>query len=397
MKQLSFSILLLMLISSFTTSLQAQIPRTLSYQGVFTDSLGNPKSDGTYTLTFRLYDSESGGNVLWAETKLLQVKRGLFTTILGDETPLPDSLKFDRPYWLSLQVASELELSPRIPLTAVGYSLYSIKADTAKFAITAPQQSFVDSARIAGTVPINSITGQKILDGTIQRVDVVPTFTAPYADTAMYARGTPSQGFVDSARIAGTIPDSTITRRKISPGQIVKSLNSIADNITLSATGGATITSSNDTIIINAGSGGGGTGVQGVQNTNNTLDIINPNGPTVTVNVKDNLFLRRQGPDTISSSTGYGLTSLLSGNSTGDLSSFYGSCFNNSSGRATGGLFLSGINGTGHHYGVQGAGYNNSSSVAAGVSGQGQNQGSGVAYGGYFIATDVGTGSHIGV
>ena len=374
----------------------AQIPRTLSYQGVLTDSSGNPKPDNTYNLTFRLYENELTGSILWTEVKSLEVKRGLFSTILGDLTPLPDSLKFDHPYWLSIQVASEAELIPRIPLTPVGYSLHSVKADTANYAMNMPLQMVVDSARIASTVPDNSITSAKIVDGTIQRIDVDPSFSAPFSDTANYARQIPSINFVDSARIAGTIPDSTITRRKIPTGQVVKSLNTMADHVTLSATGGATITSSNDTITINAGSGGG-IGVQGIQNINNTLDITNPNGPTVTVNVKDNLYLRKQGPDTISSSTGYGLTSLLSGNSTDNLSSFYGSCYNNSSGRAYGGSFYSGINGTGNHYGVEGAGYNNSSSTAAGVSGWGQNQGSGVAYGGYFNAADVGTGSHIGV
>jgi hypothetical protein len=34
-----------------------QIPRTLSYQGVLTDSAGAPKPDGEYSFTFRLYES----------------------------------------------------------------------------------------------------------------------------------------------------------------------------------------------------------------------------------------------------------------------------------------------------------------------------------------------------
>ncbi|MBI5020538.1 MAG: hypothetical protein HZB59_03800 [Ignavibacteriales bacterium] len=268
-----FRLSILMLLFAFVTLTYAQIPRTLSYQGVLTDSLGNPKPDNSYNITFRLYDVMNGGIVLWSETKSLQVKRGLFSTILGDQQPMDDSLTFDHPYWLSLQVGTEVELSPRIPLTAVGYSLYSIKSDTAKFAITAPQQvfvdsarvvetipnnivttakivngtikredleigfvapkadtasyalstpqtSFVDSARISSTVPNSSITSQKILDGTIQQGDVVPTFTAPYADTAAYARVAPQSGFVDSARIAGTIPDNSVTGAKIANGTI---------------------------------------------------------------------------------------------------------------------------------------------------------------------------------
>ena len=235
-----FGVFFLMLV----VAAQAQIPRTLSYQGVLTDSLGNPQPDGTYTFTFRLYESISGGSAIWSEQKTLQVSRGLFHTVLGDQVVISPSVAFDRPYWLSIQLASSPELLPRIPLTASAYSIASIRSDTARFALTAPQQGFVDSARIAGTVPNNAVTTAKIQDGAV-------------------------------------------TGAKIGTGHVVKRLNGISDAITLTAQGGATITSNNDTIIINAGSGGGGTGVQGVQNTNNTLDIINPNGPTVTVNVKN--------------------------------------------------------------------------------------------------------------
>jgi len=159
----------------------AQIQRTLSYQGVLTDSLGNPKPDGTYSFTFRLYDVASGGTPLWSEQKTLAVERGLFSTTLGDQVTIGPGLSFDRSYWLGIIVATGSELTPRVPLTAVGRSLYSsaadtarvaLRADTAQFAMTAPQQGVVDSARIAGTVGANAINSQNILDSTITGNDV---------------------------------------------------------------------------------------------------------------------------------------------------------------------------------------------------------------------------------
>lgn len=155
-------------------SAAAQIPRTISYQGIVTDTLGNPKPDGTYSFTFRLYAAPSGGTALWSESKTLQVKRGLFSTLLGDQVVFGSSLSFASPYWLGIQLASEPELSPRIPLTTAAYSIHAQKADTANYSMVAPLQTVVDSARIAGTVSNNAITSQKILDSTITGGDISP-------------------------------------------------------------------------------------------------------------------------------------------------------------------------------------------------------------------------------
>lgn len=131
---------------------EAQIPRQLSYQALLTDSSGTPKPDGLYTLTFRLHTAETGGSVLWTETKALFVERGLFGTILGDTNPFGLALTFDRPYWLSIQVETQPQLSPRIPLTAAAYSLNALRADTAMYVRSGSAGGGVaDSARIAGT------------------------------------------------------------------------------------------------------------------------------------------------------------------------------------------------------------------------------------------------------
>jgi hypothetical protein len=101
----------------------AQIPRTLSYQAVLTDNAGVPKPDGLYAITFRLYAATSGGAALWTESQTLETKRGLFSAVLGSITPLGADLTFSQPYWLSLEVAPDAEMSPRLPLTSTAYSL----------------------------------------------------------------------------------------------------------------------------------------------------------------------------------------------------------------------------------------------------------------------------------
>ena len=126
-----FVFLVALLALTFPFISQAQIPRTLSYQGVLTDNAGNARPDGNYVFTFCLYASGTGGTSIWCETKTLAVKKGLFSTVLGDQKPFGAAVKFDTQYWLGIQVGSEPELSPRMALTSVGYSFSSLRADTA--------------------------------------------------------------------------------------------------------------------------------------------------------------------------------------------------------------------------------------------------------------------------
>ena len=89
-------------ILALASGLIAQVPQTLSYQGMLTDALGNPVATGNVQLSCRLYDAPVSGNLLWSETQQVAVTKGLFDTVLGSGTPL--NLPFDIQYWLGLAV-----------------------------------------------------------------------------------------------------------------------------------------------------------------------------------------------------------------------------------------------------------------------------------------------------
>jgi len=118
---------ILMLLLFFSGSILGQVPQTINYQGVLTQPSGDPVPNGNYNLTFRLYDAAVAGTELWIEVQIIPVENGIFNVILGDVTPF--ALDFDAPYWLSIQVAVDPELSPRVELTGVPYSSSSASTE----------------------------------------------------------------------------------------------------------------------------------------------------------------------------------------------------------------------------------------------------------------------------
>lgn len=102
-------------------SIWADAPQTMSYQGVLNDNSGQPVADGNYSLAFAIYTT--GGTQLWTETHgSVATSGGVFSVILGSQgTPL--ALAFDQAYELGISVNGGTELSPRMPLSSVPYSL----------------------------------------------------------------------------------------------------------------------------------------------------------------------------------------------------------------------------------------------------------------------------------
>jgi hypothetical protein len=88
---------------------QAQVPRTISYQGVLRDLDGNTVPDGLYDMTFVLttnpYGDCSDGVELWSELQPVSLDNGLFNVKLGTVTPLdPGLVDFSEPYCLRVEI-----------------------------------------------------------------------------------------------------------------------------------------------------------------------------------------------------------------------------------------------------------------------------------------------------
>src|SRR3989304_7547624 len=76
-----------------STPIHAAVPDSINYQGILKGSGGSPVPDGSYNVTFKIYEVPLGPNpALWSETKSIATVGGLFTTLLGSVTPLPGAV-----------------------------------------------------------------------------------------------------------------------------------------------------------------------------------------------------------------------------------------------------------------------------------------------------------------
>src|SRR3989338_3931684 len=134
MKKVFFIILSAFLLWTMDSGLwtsYADITHLINYQGKLTDTAGKPVTDGIHSITFRIYDVESGGSFLWEETQSVSVSKGIFSVMLGGVTAL--NLAFDKPYWLEIKVKDEV-MSPR---QRIASSAYAIRAENANNAVNA--------------------------------------------------------------------------------------------------------------------------------------------------------------------------------------------------------------------------------------------------------------------
>lgn len=97
------------------------ISRLIRFQGSLNDTSGMP-IEGSFNLTFRIYDQETASAAIWQETQNdINIEEGLLNIELGSVTPL-SALAFDKQYWLSIEIDSDSEIIPRFKLTGTPYS-----------------------------------------------------------------------------------------------------------------------------------------------------------------------------------------------------------------------------------------------------------------------------------
>lgn len=131
----------------------AAIPHLINYQGRLTDSSGKPVEDKAHSVTFKIYDAESGPGTMtpWEETQSVTTHKGIFNVLLGSVTSL--DLAFDKPYYLEIKVGNET-LNPRQTITSSGYAM---RAEIAEKADQARNSDKVANIEVSITPQANKI------------------------------------------------------------------------------------------------------------------------------------------------------------------------------------------------------------------------------------------------
>ncbi len=385
------------------------VPNLINFQGILTDTLGNPVPDGNYSVTFRIYDAASAGNIIWQEAQLVTTSQGLFTYILGSATPIPDTVFKSDQRWLGIQIGSNPELSPRTRLTSTPFAYVGNKADSAANADLLDGMNSSDFATVTHNHDLQYAALAHNHDTTY--VNVIGP------DSVVSSSGTAFLGSASGSSSIDIIGVSGVGRNSSTGNAFggIFSTSSSGTGYKYGVYGSGLGNTASDVYGVsgyaqNSGSGfayagyfltsSAGTGVHyGVAaqcngtTTNATIGMIATAINTSSGSVYGGRFNASQDGTGIR----YGVYGDARSGSTGAAIGSYGIGYGFSSSDAYGGFFTTASTGTGIHYSVYGTAFASSSSETYGIYGSADNNSNGSVYAGYFYGSPSGTGLHYGV
>ncbi|MFH1892625.1 MAG: hypothetical protein ABIK83_08090 [Candidatus Zixiibacteriota bacterium] len=143
-------LMLAMLLVVAATSVDAQVPPVINYQGRLTDNQGDPVPDGTYDLTLTIYTAAVGGDEVWGCRDIpVSVADGLFSLLLGEACQLPhDMFAKDTSLWLGIVLNGGDEGVPRTRLASMPFAYHALRADTAEYVSSGSSGGWVDDGDV---------------------------------------------------------------------------------------------------------------------------------------------------------------------------------------------------------------------------------------------------------
>jgi hypothetical protein len=195
------------------------VPGLVSYQGRLVDlSTGEPVTNAGLPMTFRIYDAQVGGTLLWEEDHAsVPVQDGIYNLFLGNGTTTVGtfdlSLFSAADRWFEVEVDTEL-FTPRQRVASVAFAMKAASAEDADTLDGYDSLDFAESihAHDGADITTGSVADARI-PGTITRDSELTAGLAGKADNVhTHAGDDITSGTVAEARIADSLArDSEIT------------------------------------------------------------------------------------------------------------------------------------------------------------------------------------------
>lgn len=280
------SVILFAILAAFCITAAAQATE-FTYQGQMTTS-GSPAT-GNHDFEFALFDAVSGGTQVGSTIGLtgIAVTNGIFSAKLDFGNQFPGAGRFLEIRVRPTGSGAFTTLTPRQAINSSPYSVKSLNSNTADTANTATTAANISNPLAGDVTGIQSNTSVVRLRGrtvasTLPNNGQVLKFNATNSqwEPANDETATPGSGGTITGVTAGTgltgggttgsvslaianagvgttqVADGAVTAAKIPVGQVVKSINTLRDNVTLAAGSNITITPAGNTLTIAATGGG---------------------------------------------------------------------------------------------------------------------------------------------
>lgn len=110
-------------------SAYGSFPHLMNYQGRLDDANGDPVVDGSYNVTFRLFNTSSDGSPLWSETQAVTTVDGVFSILLGSIDTIPEFVWYQDSSFLEIQPDGSDPVLPRSLISVVPYAWRAKNSD----------------------------------------------------------------------------------------------------------------------------------------------------------------------------------------------------------------------------------------------------------------------------